>query len=100
MYRNTRLYSVLSYVTWIGFAASFVLHDRGDHMVEHHLNQALVINILETIGTILMRRRGLTGMAGNIIDVICLILFLMGIFRAAKMSDEPLPLIGDIHLLW
>ena len=100
MYRNTRLYAVISYITWFGFAAAFFLHDRGDHMVEHHLNQALLINILETIGAFLSRRHGITGMAGDIIELVCLVLFLMGLFRALKLSDEPLPLIGDIHLLW
>ena len=100
MYRNTRFYSVISYFTWIGFAAAFLLHDRGDHLVQHHLNQALVLNLIETIGGFLSRRRGFTGLAGEVIDVVCLVLLLMGIVRAVKMSDEPLPLIGDIHLLW
>ena len=96
---NTRFFSVISYVTWIGFAASFILHDRGDHMVEHHLNQALVLNILTTIGSFLSRRHGLTGLAGAVINLICLVLLLTGLLRALKLSDEPLPLIGDIHIL-
>ena len=70
-------------------------------MVEHHLNQALVLNIIESISSFLLHRHGFfTGFAGSVIDMVCLVLFLMGIFRALKLSDEPLPLIGDIHILW
>ena len=36
---------------------------------------------------------------GEIIDIAVLVFFIMGIVRAAKLSDEPLPIIGDIHLI-
>ena len=38
-------------------------------------------------------------MIGEIIDIAVLVFFIMGIVRAAKLSDEPLPIIGDIHLI-
>ena len=99
MNKNTKLYSVISYITWIGFLAAFFLSEKDDRMVRHHLNQALVINILETIGTIISRLGGVFGLLGSLIDLAILVFFIMGIVRAAKLSDEPLPLIGGFHLI-
>lgn len=97
--RHTKLFSVISYLTWFCWIAAFLFHDKEDKMVRHHLNQALVVNVLESIGTILARRGGLLGLAGGLIDLSVLVFVIMGIYRAAKLSDEPLPLIGDIKLL-
>ena len=58
-----------------------------------------MINIIETVGTILIRLGGLFAVIGEIIDIAVLVFFIMGIVRAAKLSDEPLPIIGDIHLI-
>ena len=99
MNKNTKLYSVISYITWIGFLAAFFLSEKDDRMVRHHLNQALVINILETIGTFISRLGGVFGLLGSLIDLAILVFFIMGIVRAAKLSDEPLPLIGGFHLI-
>ena len=41
MYKNTKLCSVISYITWVGFIIAFLIRDQEDEMVKHHLNQAL-----------------------------------------------------------
>ena len=99
MNKNTKLFSVISYITWIGWFIAFFMSEMDDQLVRHHLNQALVINIIETVGTILIRTGGLFAVIGEIIDIAVLVLFIMGIARAAKLSDEPLPVIGEIHLI-
>ena len=99
MNKNTKLFSVISYITWIGFLAAFFLSEKDDIMVRHHLNQALVINLIETVGTVVSRLGGIFGLIGTIIDIAVLVFFVMGISRAAKLSDQPLPYIGDIHLI-
>ena len=99
MNKNTKLFSVISYITWIGWLVAFFLSDKDDKVVRHHLNQALVINILETIGTILVNMTGLFHVLGEVVDIAVFVFFVMGLVRAAKLSDEPLPLIGDIHLI-
>ncbi len=99
MNNNSKLCSVISYITWIGFLAALFLSEKDDKMVRHHLNQALVINILETIGTLISLLGGIFGLLGSLIDIAVLVFFIMGIVRAAKLSDEPLPLIGDFHLI-
>ena len=99
MNKNTKLFSVISYITWIGWLAAFFLREKDDDMVRHHVNQALVINIIETAGTLLNRLGGIFSILGTIIDLAVLVFFIMGIVRAFKLSDEPLPFIGGIHLI-
>ena len=96
MYSHTKLYSVISYITWVGWIISFILHDRRDMLTRTHLNQALILNVL-SIGVNLLNRIG--GLFGTIASVIGLVLFVFwvwGLIRAVKGSDEPLPFIGDI----
>ena len=98
MYRHSQLFSVISYITWIGFVIAFIARDPADPLVRRHLNQALLINILATISDLLGRFR-LFGFVSNIIGIACLVFFFMGIFRAFRMDSTPLPLIGEIELI-
>ena len=98
MYAHSRLYSVLSYITWIGWIISFILHDRRDDLVRQHLNQALIIAICSTIGTFMTRFDGIIGWAGGVVGFATFIFVIWGLVRAFKMSAEPLPLIGEFRL--
>lgn len=97
--KNTKLYSILCYFTWVGWLIAFFLSSKEDSMARHHLNQALVLNILSTVGSILIRRGGLLAVIGEILDLGAFVLFIIGFIRAVKQSDEPLPLIGNVHLI-
>ena len=55
MYRHSKLYAVISYITWIGFIIAMVARDPADPLVRRHLNQALLINLIETVSRILAR---------------------------------------------
>ena len=98
MYKNSKLFAVLSYITWIGFVVSFLLRDRNDTLVRRHLNQALIINLIGTVGTILTRAGGILATGGSILGIACFVLSIMGIVRALRMSEEPLPYIGEYTL--
>ncbi|MBR7188961.1 MAG: hypothetical protein IKD53_10450 [Clostridia bacterium] len=98
MKRHSRLYAIISYITWIGFLVALLARDKEDTLVRQHMNQALVINIIETIGTFLTRLGGIFAVIGEIVDIAVLIFVVMGIVRAARRSEEPLPIIGGIHL--
>ena len=98
MYRHSQIYAVVSYITWIGFVIAFVGRDPADPLVRRHLNQALLINILETISRIL-GRFAFFGPVTFIIDLAVLVFFFMGIIRALNMDSRPLPLIGEIELI-
>lgn len=99
MYAHTKLYSAISYITWIGWIVAFILHDKYDRMTHHHLNQALAINILSILGGIGTRFDGIIGWAGGVIGVIVLILTIWGIIRALQLSDKPLPIVGKFNIL-
>lgn len=98
MKKNSRALSVISYITWIGWLVTFVLHDKKDRLVRQHLNQALVLNLIETVSGLLGRIRLLSRVC-TVVDLACLVLLVIGVVRALKMSREPLPLIGGINLL-
>ncbi len=99
MNNNSRLYAVISYITWVGFLISFILRDKNDTLVKRHLNQALLINLAQTVGGILIRIGGIFATVGTAINVISVILFIVGIYRAFKMSEEPLPIIGEYSII-
>ena len=96
MYKHSRLCSVICYITWIGWAIALALRDSEDPLAHRHINQALVLNIAEVIGRFLSRQHGLLQVLGGIVEIGVFILAVVGIIRALRMSDEPLPLVGKI----
>lgn len=98
MYRNTRLFSVISYITWIGWIIAFIARDKNDQMVRHHLNQALALNIVGVLVSVGTNIGGTVAKIAMIISFLALVLTIMGIYRAAKLSDEPLPIVGNFSI--
>lgn len=84
--------AIIAYITWIGFLVALILNanDKNEY-VEFHLNQALVLNLFSLIGFI--------PVIGWIIDIAVWVLRIMGIVYAYKGSEEPLPIIGGIHII-
>lgn len=100
MNKNTKMYSVLSYITWIGWLIAYFKREKNDAMVKHHLNQAFALNIAEVIVNVISRRTdGLLFSIAGLASMVLLVLSIMGIYRAIKLSDEPLPIIGDIKVI-
>lgn len=99
MYTHSRLYSVLSYITWIGWIIALIFRDKSDQLVRQHLNQALVLNVFSSIASVMSRGGGIIGWVGGVIDIMALFFFIWGVIRAFKMSAEPLPLVGEIRVL-
>ncbi len=99
MSKNTKLHSVLSYITWIGFLIVLFMRDKDDRVVTCHLNQALILNIASTVGALLGRSGGILGIIGFVIQVVFFVLWVMGLIRAFQCSDQPLPLIGGVQLI-
>ena len=99
MYKNTKLCSVISYITWIGWIIAFLIRDKADGLVRHHLNQALILHIAAIVASFLAGRSGLIGAVGSILDLGIFVLAIMGVVRAFQLSDEPLPVIGNLRLL-
>lgn len=98
MYKNTKLCSVLCYLTWLGWAYALFKKEDDDKMVLHHLNQAFAVNIMSLLGSSLIWQGGYLGSAAHIINAVALVFHIMGIVSAAKLSDKPLPIVGEIHI--
>lgn len=91
--------AVISYLTWIGFIVALVIRDKTDSFTSHHLNQALVINVLGIVGGALNVIPMIGSVASGIVSLAVLVLWCMGVYRAVTWSMDPLPIIGDIHLI-
>ncbi len=96
---KSRTAAVISYITWIGFIIAICIGDRSDKFTVHHLNQALILNILSIVGGVLEVIPLIGGMAAGLVGLVVLVFWVMGIYRAATGSMEPLPIIGDYHLI-
>lgn len=99
MGNNRNIIALISYITWVGFIIALVMGDRSDRFIMHHLNQALVLNIASIVGGVLAVIPLLGSMAASIVSLAVFVLDVMGIISAYRGSTDPLPLIGNIHLM-
>lgn len=99
MNNNRNVVALISYITWVGFLIAIIMGDRSDRFIVHHLNQALVLNIASIVGGVLTVIPIIGGMASGIVSMAVFVLDIMGIVSAYRGSTDPLPLIGDIHLM-
>ena len=99
MYNTSKIAAVAAYISWIGFLIAILIGDRSDRFVAHHLNQAVVINLLSIVGGVLTILPLVGGTIGWLVSVAVFVFGIMGIYRAATGSMEPLPFIGDIHII-
>ena len=99
MKNNRNLLGAVSYITWIGFIAAFVLGDKSDRFTMHHLNQALVINLVSIVGSVFAVIPILGTAAAGLINMAVVIYDIMGAASAYDGRTVSLPLIGGIHLI-
>ncbi len=91
--------AIVAYISWIGWLIALIVRDPADRFAAHHLNQALVLNILSIIVGVLARFPILGGIVSGVLSLGLFVLWVVGIYRAVKWDTTPLPLIGDIHLM-
>ena len=100
MYQNnSRTVAVVSYITWIGWIIAFLIRDRRDAFAAHHLNQALMINLLKIAGGLCVMIPHNGEELSGIVGIAAFILIIMGIYRAVNWRTDPLPVIGEFTLL-
>ena len=97
--KKDKLAAVFSYLGWVFWIIGFIIRNKDDALSRHHLNQGFLLCIAETVVGLLSRVRGIIGTAAGIVSLGILVLTIMGIIRAVKGSDEPLPIIGGVKLL-
>lgn len=83
----------VAYFTWIGFLIAFLLYKDEQHneFVDFHLNQALILNIAAIISGI--------PIVGWIIGLGTFVLWIMAIINVIQKKMDPLPIIGNIHII-
>lgn len=100
MYQNnSRTVAVVSYITWIGWIIAFLIRDRSDAFAAHHLNQALMINLLKIAGGLCVMIPHIGEELSGIVAFAAFVLIIMGIYRAVNWRTDPLPVIGEFRLL-
>ena len=97
--KRDKVAAVFSYLGWIFWVVAFIIRNKDDQLSRRHLNQGFLLAIAGSISGILTRFHGLLSLAGDILGVGVLVLVIMGIVRAVRGSNEPLPFVGDIQLI-
>ena len=96
---NNRVAAIAAYITWIGFLIAILIGERGNRFVAHHMNQALVLNIISVVGGAFAIIPVLGGLVASVVSFAVMALAILGIYRAYSGSVRPLPIVGDIHLI-
>ena len=100
MTEKTKKFSIITYITLIGWIIAFVNRDTNDEIMMQHINQSFVIMVGQIIISIITGAVG-SGIIATILSVVSfalLILWIWGLVRAFKTEGEPLPLVGSIRL--
>ena len=97
---RARRIAVISYITWIGWIIAFLIRDKGDSFQTHHINQALMINLLKIAGGLCAAIPEIGDNISAVAGIAAFVFIVMGIYRAANWRTDPLPLIGEFHLMY
>lgn len=96
---NKNIIAAVAYITWIGFLAAYVLGDKNDPFIRHHLNQALVIDLAGLIAGVFAVIPLLGAVIAGVVNIAGFVLDIMGAVSAYQGSRASLPFIGDIHII-
>ena len=97
--------SILAYISWLVLIPLFCAKDS--KFARFHVNQGLVLAIVETVGSIVFFRvlaklpliGWLFGIVGGLFDLAVFILFIIGIVNVMNGKAKELPIIGRISLI-
>lgn len=94
----------LAYLWWLVLIPLFCAKDS--KYVRFHVNQGLVLTIVDTVGAIVFRVLGklmlvgwLFRIVGGVFDLGVFILFIIGIINVINGKAKELPIIGHISLI-
>ncbi len=86
-----KFYSIISYITWIGFIVTMCSNFKNHDFVKFHVNQALWVNIFLTAFAI--------PFVGWIVGIFGIVCMFIGIIGASNNQMNPIPLVGNISIL-
>lgn len=92
---------IVAYLTWIGLIIAFVAGDKEN--CKFHLNQSLVIVILELLSGVIAVVLGFIPFVGpilaSVVGIAIFVLWILGLVSAIQGQEKPLPIIGGIKIL-
>ena len=101
---DKKVTGIVGYITWIGLVVALLAGDKEG--AKFHLNQSLVLWVVELVLVIISRIAGYIPVVGLIITLIVAVLqivlfvfWIMGLIHAIKEEETPLPIIGGIKIL-
>lgn len=97
--KSLDLPALIGYLSWPGWIIAILIGDRTSKFTMHHLNQALVLNILSVIAGFAGRLPIVGGLVSFALSLLFIVLWIMGIVRAVMWDDRPIPVLGNIHLI-
>lgn len=87
---------IVAYITLIGWIVAFCAGTKQES--KFHLNQALVIWIINLILTILANIP-IVGIVAGILSLVLFVFWIIGLVNACQGKEKELPLIGSIKIL-
>ena len=96
---NKNILAAVAYFTWIGFLTAYMMGDKTDPFMRHHLNQALVIDLIGLIAGVFAVIPLLGAVIAGVVNIAGFVLDIMGAVSAYQGSRASLPFIGDIHII-
>lgn len=93
---NSKVTGIVAYITIIGWLVAFLAGDKEG--AKFHLNQALVIELVQIVLGILAYIP-LVGLVAGLVSLVVFVFWVMGLVYAIQESDKEVPLLGAIKIL-
>ena len=92
---DTKLTSIVAYISWIGLIIAFVAGDKEG--AKFHSNQALVIMLFSLVS--LLSFIPIVGILTGIWSIFMVVCWILGLVATIKQEEKEVPLIGKIRIL-
>ena len=92
---DTKLTSIVAYISWIGLIIAFVAGDKEG--AKFHINQALVIMLFSLVS--LLSFIPIVGILTGIWSIFMVVCWILGLVATIKQEEKEVPLIGKIRIL-
>lgn len=91
---------IVAYLTWVGWLIAYLAGDKEG--AKFHINQALVIFLVQIVLGIVAKVLNLIPVIRYLtwlLNVAGVVFWLAGLLAAIQEKENPLPFIGEIHLI-
>lgn len=97
---NPKVISIISYLTIVGWLLGYVLNDQKSPLASFHQRQSLGIYLVFLVSSMLMWIPIIGWIAGVIVFLLGLALWLIGLLDAFREKMDAVPILGDDFQKW